>query len=57
MGSNYYLLSVDARKKAETKPLTAVRDEAEKKVIQAERQAAQEKWIKNLRDKAYIRIF
>jgi len=57
MGNNYYLLCVDARKQAETKPLAAVRDEAEKKVLQAERQAAQERWIKNLRDKAYIRIF
>ena len=57
MGNNYYLLSVEARKQAETKPLASVRDEAEKKVLQAERQAAQERWIKNLRDKAYIRIF
>jgi len=57
LGNNYYLLYVEARKKAETKPLAAIRDEAEKKVLQEERQAAQEKWIKNLRDKAYIRIF
>ena len=57
MGGNYYLLYVDARKPAQTKPLDAVRDETEKKVLQAERQAAQEKWIKGLRDKAYIRIF
>ena len=57
MGNNYYLLSVEARKQAETKPLASVRDEAEKKVLQAERQAAQERWIKYLRDKAYIRIF
>lgn len=57
LGTNYYLLFVEARKAAETKPLASVRDEAEKKVLQAERQAAQEKWIKGLRDKAYIRIF
>lgn len=57
MGTNYYLLFVEARKQAETKPLDTVRDETEKKVIQHERQAAQEKWIKNLRDKAYIRLF
>lgn len=57
VGSNYYLLYVDARKQADTKPLSAVRDDAEKKVLQAERQAAQEKWIKGLRDKAYVRIF
>lgn len=57
LGTNYYLLYVEARKAAETKPLAAVREEMEKKVIQAERQAAQEKWIKGLREKAYIRIF
>lgn len=57
LGDNFYLLYVEARKKADTKPLEAVRDDAEKKVLQEERQAAQEKWIKNLRDKAYIRIF
>lgn len=57
MGNNYYLLSVDERKQANTKPLATVREEAEKNVMQAERQAAQEKWIKNLRNKAYIRIF
>ena len=57
LNNNYYLLYAEARKKAETKPLEAVRDETEKKVLQEERQTAQEKWIKNLRDKAYIRIF
>ena len=57
VGSNYYLLYVDARKPAETKPLAAVRDDVEKKVLQEERQAAQEKWIKGLREKAYVRIF
>lgn len=57
LGNNYYLLYVEARKKSETKPLSAVREEAETKVIQEERQAAQEKWIKGLRDKAYIKIF
>jgi len=57
LGNNYYLLYVEARKKAETKPLSAVRDEAETKVLQEERQVMQEKWIKGLRDKAYIKIF
>lgn len=57
VGTNYYLLYVEARKNAETKPLAMVRDDAEKKVVQDERQAAQQKWIKSLRDKAYIRIF
>jgi peptidyl-prolyl cis-trans isomerase SurA len=57
VGNNFYLLYVESRKQADTKPLAAVRDDIEKKVIQAERQVAQEKWIKGLRDKAYVRIF
>jgi parvulin-like peptidyl-prolyl isomerase len=57
LGANYYLLSVEARKNAETKPLATIRDDVEKKVIQSERQAAQDKWIAGLREKAYIRIF
>ena len=57
LGANYYLLYVEARKNAETKPLATVRDDVEKKVLQAERQAAQDKWIAALRAKAYIRIF
>jgi len=57
INSNYYLLWVDARKPAETKPLGIVRDDVEKKVLQSDRQTAQEKWIKGLRAKAYVRIF
>ncbi len=57
LGNNYYLLFMEARKAAETKPLATVRDEVEKKALQAQRQVAQEKWIKGLREKAYIRIF
>ncbi|MDD5350276.1 MAG: peptidyl-prolyl cis-trans isomerase [Chthoniobacteraceae bacterium] len=57
LGANYYLLYVEARKNAETKPLATVRDDVEKKVLQSERQALQDKWIAGLRSKAYIRIF
>lgn len=57
LGANYYLLFVDSRKPADTKPLSQIRDEVEKKALQSERQAAQDKWIKGLRDKAYIRVF
>ena len=52
-----YLLYVEARKKGETKPLSAVRDEAAGKILQTERQTAQEKWIKDLRAKAYVKVF
>ena len=57
LNGSYYILYVEARKKGETKPMSAVRDEASGKVLQAERQAMQEKWIKDLRSKAYIKIF
>lgn len=57
LGDNYYLLFVEARKNAETKPLSAVRDEVSKKVLQSERQAAQQKWIQDLRSKAYVKIY
>jgi len=57
LAGNYYLLYVEARKNAEVKPLSAVRDEVVKKVLQQERQAAQEKWIRELRSKAYVKIY
>ena len=57
LAGNYYLLYVEARKNASVKPLSEVRDEVVKKVLQAERQAAQEKWIRELRSKAYVKIY
>ncbi|MEI6349548.1 MAG: peptidyl-prolyl cis-trans isomerase [Verrucomicrobiota bacterium] len=57
VGSNYYLLYVEARKNAETKPLTGMRDDIEKQVLQADRQEAQQKWIDGLRAKAYVKIY
>jgi len=57
LGANYYILYVEDRNPAVTKPLSTVRDEIEKKVLMTERQAAQDKWIAGLRAKAYIKIF
>ena len=57
VGTNYYLLYVDARKNAETKPIAGVQDDIEKQVLQADRQAAQQKWIDGLRAKAYVKIY
>lgn len=57
LGNMYYLLFVEARKNAQTKPLTEVRDEIQSKLIQEERQRRQEEWISKLRKKAYIKMY
>ncbi len=57
MGGNYYLLSVEARKPATTKPLKEVHDEIEKRLLQHERQKAQQEWLAKLRKKAFIKMF
>ena len=57
VGGNYYLLYVEARKNASTKPMDGVRDEIEKQVLQEDRQAAQQKWIDGLRSKAFVKIY
>ncbi len=57
LGGSYYLLFVEGRKHAETKPLTAVRDDIEKKMLQEQRQAAQTEWVAKLRKKAYVKMF
>ena len=57
LNGNFYLLYVEARKNGETKSLAAIHEEVVTKLLQSERQAAQEKWIKDLRSKAYIKIF
>ncbi len=57
MGGSYYLLYVEAKKNASTRPLAEVRDDIEKKLMQGERQKLQEKWIASLRQKAYIKTF
>jgi len=55
--NSYYLLLVEARKKAGTKPLSEVHEEVEKQLVQEERQRRQQAWIEKLRKKAYVRIF
>jgi peptidyl-prolyl cis-trans isomerase SurA len=53
----YYILHVEAARPAHARPLTEVRDEIEKTLLQQQRQKMQEAWIKQLRAKAYIRMF
>ena len=57
LGNSYFLLYIEAKKNAETKPLSAVRDDIEKKLLQEQRQAAQSAWVSKLRKKAYIKMF
>ena len=53
----YYILQVDDSKPAHTTPLAEVRDEIEKTLLQEQRTKLQEQWVKDLRAKAYIRLF
>ena len=53
----YYILQVDDVKPAHTTPLAAVRDDVEKTLLQQQRAKMQEDWVKDLRAKAYIRLF
>ena len=53
----YYILQVDDVKPAHTIPLGEVRDDIEKTLLQQQRAKMQEDWVKDLRSKAYIRLF
>ena len=53
----YYILEVDDVKPAHTMPLAEVRDDIEKTLLQQQRAKMQEDWVKDLRAKAYIRLF
>ena len=53
----YYIVQVDDAKSAHTTPLAEVRDEIEKTLLQEERTKLQEQWVKDLRARAYIRLF
>ena len=57
LGNSYFLLTVEAKKVAETKPLSAMHDEIEKELLQQQRQAAMSEWAGKLRKKAYIKMF
>ena len=53
----YYILMVEEKKNAYTKPFVDVRSELEKKLTAEERQRLQEQWIAGLRQKAFIKMF
>jgi parvulin-like peptidyl-prolyl isomerase len=53
----YYILRVEDKKPERHLPLTEVRDAIEKQLLQTQRAKMQEEWVKQLRAKAYIRMF
>lgn len=56
LDNGYYILMVEARKPAFTKPLSEVQPEIVQALIQEEKLKGQERWLKGLREKAYIKI-
>jgi hypothetical protein len=52
-----YLLQVDEKQVAHTRPLSEVRDEIEKDLLLQERARLQKKWIDRLRQKSFYRTF
>jgi parvulin-like peptidyl-prolyl isomerase len=55
--AGYYMLKVDDVKPAHTKTLADVRDNIEKILIQEQRARMQEHWVRDLRAKAFIKLF
>jgi peptidyl-prolyl cis-trans isomerase SurA len=54
--NSYYILMVEAVKKASVKPFTEVQREIEQNFIEQEKLQTQELWLKSLHEKAYIKI-
>ncbi|MEX1044898.1 MAG: peptidylprolyl isomerase [Chthoniobacterales bacterium] len=57
LGDSFYIMRVDARKAAITKPLAEMRDEISKRLYEEERIRLQEQWLETLREKAYVKIY
>jgi parvulin-like peptidyl-prolyl isomerase len=57
VGDTFYILKVDAKKPAVTRPLAEVRDEITRKLMEEERIRLQDRWIDTLRNKAYVKIY
>ncbi len=56
-GGNYYLLYAEEKKNAKTLPLSEVREEIKKRLEEEQLTKQMDNWIKNLREKAYIKTF
>jgi peptidyl-prolyl cis-trans isomerase SurA len=53
----FYILKVEDIKEAHSQPLSEVRDDIEKILLQQQRSQLQERWVKELRQRAFIRLF
>lgn len=53
----YYLILVEAKRPARTKPLAEVQDEIEKELLRNETRRLEKKWIDRLRAKSFVRYF
>lgn len=56
-GESYYIMMVEARKNATTRPLDELRADIEKSLLQVARQEALQRWLDTLRAKAYIKTY
>lgn len=57
IGDSFYIMRVEARKAATTKPLSELREEIGKKLFEEERIRLQEHWLEGLRKKAFVKIY
>lgn len=57
MPAEYYVMMVEEKLAAHTKPLEEVRDEIEKELILQERSTLRKKWIDRLKQKSFVRYF
>ena len=57
VGDAFYIMRVEAKKAAVTKPLSEMRDEISAKLYEEEKLRLQKQWIDGLRRKAYVKIF
>lgn len=57
VGDSLYLISCEAKKDANIRPLTEVRPEIEKALLSQDRQKQQQEWMLKLRKKAYIKLY
>jgi parvulin-like peptidyl-prolyl isomerase len=53
----YWIMLVDEKRVARTKPLSEVRDDIEKTLVVQERARLQQQWINRLKDKSFVRYF
>ncbi len=53
----FFLLAVDERQVARTRPLQEVREEIEKELLVIERNRLQKRWVERLKTKSYITYF